>query len=68
MKTRAAQLEANLELMGSSILIEPDIPRDNFKEFNRVVGNPILPATGESSDIFDYQEEYERAWNRRAEY
>lgn len=41
----------------------PDVPKTNFKEFNRVVGNPIHPETGEATDIFDYQEEYEEAWN-----
>lgn len=28
-----------------------------------MVGNPIHPNTGEPTDIFDYQEEYEEAWN-----
>lgn len=41
----------------------PRVPTKSFKEFNRVVGNPILPSTGEANDIFDYQEEYEEAWN-----
>ncbi len=28
-----------------------------------MVGNPIHPGTGQPTDIFDYQEEYEEAWN-----
>ena len=28
-----------------------------------MVGNPIHPGTGQPTDIFDYQEEYETAWN-----
>lgn len=28
-----------------------------------MVGNPIHPDTGKATDIFDYQEEYEEAWN-----
>jgi len=43
--------------------VEPNIPRKSFKEFNRVVGQPIHPATGKPTDIFDYQEKYEEAWN-----
>jgi len=42
----------------------PRIPTDSFKEFNKVVGRAIHPATGKPTDIFDYQEEYERAWNK----
>ena len=40
----------------------PRVP-NKFKEFNRVVGQPVHPATGQPTDIFDYQEEYEKAWN-----
>jgi hypothetical protein len=42
----------------------PAVPMDNFKAFNHLVGPPVHPATGESSDVFDYQEEYEEAWNK----
>jgi len=42
----------------------PNVPCKSFKLFNRCVGNPIHPATSEPTDIFDYQEEYERAWNK----
>ena len=30
-----------------------------FIPFNRMIGNPIHPNTGEPTDIFDYQEEYQ---------
>ena len=62
-KNRPVQLQNNIEFWGASTLIRPNIPVDNFKEFNRVVGNPKLPATGEANDIFDYQEAYEKEWN-----
>lgn len=42
----------------------PNVPLESFKEFNRIVGPPIHPATGEKTDVFDYQEEYEYAWNK----
>lgn len=42
----------------------PNIPCKSFKLFNRTVGNPIHPATSQRTDIFDYQEVYERAWNK----
>lgn len=41
----------------------PNVPKKSFKLFNRCVGNPIHPATSQSTDIFDYQEEYEHEWN-----
>jgi len=43
--------------------VKPNIPTNSFKEFNRVVGQPVHPATGKPTDVFDYQEEYEEAWN-----
>lgn len=34
---------------------------DDFIEFNRIVGNPIHPNTGERTDMFDFQEDYYKA-------
>lgn len=42
----------------------PNIPSTDFKKFNRVVGPPIHPATSKPTDIFDYQMEYMKAWNK----
>jgi hypothetical protein len=58
--SRAVQAHQAAVILDTSV---PDVPRKSFKKFNRVVGQPILPATGEPSDIFDYQERYEEAWN-----
>jgi hypothetical protein len=50
------------ELIGLTTNKNPNVP-EGFKEFNHMVGPPVHPATGEPSDVFDYQEEYEQAWN-----
>lgn len=50
------------ELIGLTTNKNPNVP-EGFKEFNHMVGPPVHPATGEPSDVFDYQEEYEEAWN-----
>ena len=42
----------------------PAVPTNDFKEFNHMVGPPVHPSTGELSDVFDYQMEYEEAWNK----
>jgi hypothetical protein len=57
------KIALGFETMGARVTKGPNVPTKSFKHFNRVVGNPILPATGEANDIFDYQEEYEEAWN-----
>ena len=51
------------ELIGLTTDKNPNVP-EGFKEFNHMVGPPMHPATGEPSDVFDYQEEYEQAWNK----
>ena len=51
------------ELIGLTTDKNPNVP-EGFKEFNHMVGPPMHPATGEPSDVFDYQEEYEEAWNK----
>ena len=62
-KIRSKQLADDLLLLGQRIL-PPRIPCDDFVKFNRVVGPPIHPATSKPTDIFDYQLEYEQAWNK----
>jgi hypothetical protein len=37
--------------------------KDAFTIFNRIVGNPLHPATLEPCDMLDYQIEYNRRWN-----
>jgi len=55
---------SDTHLLMSGVSLGPAVP-DTFKEFNQVVGNPIHPATGKRTDIFDYQEEYERLWTTK---
>jgi len=43
---------------------KPNVPTKDFREFNNVVGPPIHPATSEPTEMFDYQMEYERVWNK----
>lgn len=57
-------IAATLEHLGGVNIKGPNVPTRDFKEFNRTVGQPIHPATGEKTDIFDYQMEYEKAWNQ----
>lgn len=57
-------IAATLEHLGGVNIKGPNVPIKDFKEFNRIVGQPIHPATGEKTDIFDYQMEYEEAWNK----
>jgi len=57
-------IAATLEHLGGVNIKGPKVPIKDFKEFNRIVGQPIHPATGEKTDIFDYQMEYEEAWNK----
>lgn len=52
-----------LPLFGQETTQDPKVPK-TFKEFNRVVGQPVHPQTGEFTDVYDYQEEYEQAWNK----
>jgi hypothetical protein len=63
-KLRPGFLDLALETLGQETNDSPNVPIKSFKKFNHTVGPPILPATGEQSDIFDYQEEYEKAWNK----
>ena len=56
-------IESSLEVLGIESNVKPNVPTD-FKEFNNVVGAPINPENGTPSEIFDYQEEYERVWNK----
>ena len=52
------------ELIGMTTNENPAVPTNDFKEFNHMVGPPVHPSTGELSDVFDYQMEYEEAWNK----
>ena len=63
-KLRPGFLDLALETLGQETSDNPNVPTKNFKDFNHTVGPPMLPATGEPSDVFDYQEEYEQAWNK----
>ena len=63
-KLKAGWIQNSLELLGVETSEGPAVPTKSFKLFNRTVGQPIHPETGEPTDIFDYQEEYERAWNK----
>ena len=63
-KVRRELLKNDLELWGQVGTTGPNIPRYSFKLFNRCVGNPIHPATSKRTDLFDYQLEYERVWNK----
>ena len=64
MKNLKADFTLNTqELIGLTTDKNPNVPTD-FKAFNHMVGPPMHPATGEPSDVFDYQEEYEQAWNK----
>jgi hypothetical protein len=42
----------------------PNVPKKDFRAFNTCVGNPVHPATGIPTEIFDYQLEYEYNWNK----
>jgi len=35
-----------------------------FEEFNEMIGLPIHPGTGKKTPIFDYQDEYFKAWQK----
>jgi len=63
-KVRKSQLESSLELYGQTGGKGPHVPCNDFKAFNRTVGPPIHPATSKTTDVFDYQMEYERVWNK----
>jgi len=62
-KQKQGWVKKNIELMGAEGKT-PNIGKPSFKDFNRIVGQPIHPETGMKTDIFDYQEEYEQAWNK----
>ena len=40
-----------------------NVPKD-FEEFNEMIGAPIHPGTGNPTPIFDYQDEYFKAWQK----
>ena len=40
-----------------------NVPKD-FAEFNNMIGAPIHPGTGVATPIFDYQDEYFKAWQK----
>ena len=42
---------------------EFNVPTD-FGKFNDMIGSPIHPGTGERTPIFDYQDEYFKAWQK----
>jgi len=42
---------------------EFNVPKD-FGKFNDMIGAPIHPGTGERTPIFDYQDEYFKAWQK----
>lgn len=62
MRPKQGWIQDSITLQGAQSK-GPNVPTNSFKEFNRIVGQPIHPETGEASDIFDYQEQYEQAWN-----
>ncbi len=62
-RNKPGWINNSLEVIGQTATTTPTIPCKSFKLFNRCVGNPIHPATSERTDVFDYQEEYEQAWN-----
>ncbi len=64
MKLRQEFVNNSLEILGMVAQLGPNVPKYSFKAFNRCVGNPIHPATGIATDIFDYQLEYEYNWNK----
>ena len=63
-RLRPGFVDLALETLGQESNEHPNVPLKNFKDFNHTVGPPMHPATGEPSDVFDYQEEYEKAWNK----
>jgi len=62
-KVKAGWIGNSLDLFGQLTTDSPNVPKTSFKHFNRVVGQPIHPDSGLPTDILDYQEEYEQAWN-----
>jgi len=40
-----------------------NVPKD-FAKFNNMIGAPIHPGTGVATPIFDYQDEYFKAWQK----
>ena len=64
MKLRPDFTSNPLELLGMVAQLGPNVPKYDFKAFNSCVGNPIHPETGEPTEIFDYQLEYEYNWNK----
>jgi len=62
-KVKSGWVGYSLEQFGQQTIDRPNIPIKSFKQFNRIVGQPIHPDTGKPTDIMDYQEEYEQAWN-----
>jgi len=42
---------------------EYNVPKD-FGKFNDMIGAPIHPGTGKETPIFDYQDEYFKAWQK----
>jgi len=40
-----------------------NVPKD-FEKFNEMIGAPIHPGTGERTPIFDYQDDYFKAWQK----
>ena len=63
-KIKAGWIGQSLDLFGQLTTDRPNVPTKSFKHFNRIVGQPIHPDTGLPTDILDYQEDYEAAWNK----
>ena len=63
-KIKAGWIGQSLDLFGQLTTDSPNVPTTSFKHFNRIVGQPIHPDSGLPTDIMDYQEDYEQAWNK----
>jgi len=48
----------------SLVILSADLPRlsNDFIKFNTQIGDPILPETGERTNIFNYQVDYFQKW------
>ncbi len=62
-RNKPGWIKGSLTTIGQAVTTTPTIPTNDFNEFNICVGQPIHPATSQPTDMFDYQMEYERAWN-----
>ncbi len=42
----------------------PRLPLDDFRLFNRMIGNPVHPGTLERCELLDHQIDYHSKWNK----